>query len=102
MDALPLFCFDRRRRGLISMPEEIDHERRRLLGTVARTIGGGQLGGIGRAMAQSVAARLAVEGEIPSLSGGVGWLNSSPLTAGGLRGKVVLIDFWTYTCVNWR
>jgi len=30
------------------------------------------------------------------------WLNSPPLTAAGLRGKVVLIEFWTYTCVNWR
>jgi len=29
------------------------------------------------------------------------WLNSPPLTAAGLRGKVVLIDFWTYTCINW-
>jgi thiol-disulfide isomerase/thioredoxin len=84
------------------MPEEIDHERRRLLGTVAMTIAAGQLGGIERAMAQTAAARLAVEGEMPSLGGGVGWLNSQPLTAGGLRGKVVLVDFWTYTCVNWR
>jgi len=30
------------------------------------------------------------------------WLNSPPLTAEGLRGKVVLIDFWTYSCINWR
>ena len=29
------------------------------------------------------------------------WLNSEPLTAGGLRGRVVLVDFWTYSCVNW-
>ena len=29
------------------------------------------------------------------------WLNSPPLTASALRGKVVLIDFWTYTCINW-
>jgi hypothetical protein len=29
------------------------------------------------------------------------WLNSLPLTAAGLRGKVVLVDFWTYTCINW-
>ena len=29
------------------------------------------------------------------------WLNSEPLTAAGLRGKVVLVDFWTYSCVNW-
>jgi thiol-disulfide isomerase/thioredoxin len=46
-------------------------------------------------------ARLPDEGELPSLDGATGWLNSPPLTAAGLRGKVVLVDFWTYTCVNW-
>ena len=45
--------------------------------------------------------KLAVEGEMPSLGGATGWLNSQPLTAAGLRGKVVLIDVWTYTCINW-
>ena len=52
--------------------------------------------------ASLVPARLSVEGAFPSLSGAIGWLNSPPLTAESLRGKVVLIDFWTYTCVNWR
>jgi thiol-disulfide isomerase/thioredoxin len=41
------------------------------------------------------------EGNFPSLGGANVWLNSPPLTAAGLRGKVVLIDFWTYTCINW-
>ncbi len=41
-----------------------------------------------------------VEGMLPELSGAVEWLNSPPLTAEGLRGKVVLIDFWTYSCIN--
>src|SRR6202790_3130542 len=45
--------------------------------------------------------QLPIEGEFPSLSGATGWLNSPPLTAAGLRGKVVLIDVWTYTCINW-
>ena len=39
--------------------------------------------------------------EMPSLDSATEWLNSQPLTASGLRGKVVLIDFWTYTCINW-
>jgi len=37
----------------------------------------------------------------PSLAGATGWLNSHPLTPAGLEGKVVLVDFWTYTCINW-
>jgi len=45
--------------------------------------------------------QLPVEGALPSLNGATGWLNSQPLTASGLRGKVVLIDVWTYTCINW-
>ena len=49
----------------------------------------------------SAAARLPIEGEVPSLGGATEWLNSAPLTAAGLRGKVVLIDVWTYTCINW-
>jgi thiol-disulfide isomerase/thioredoxin len=44
---------------------------------------------------------LPIEGDIPSLDGAAGWLNSPPLTPAGLRGKVVLVDFWTYTCINW-
>ncbi len=47
------------------------------------------------------AIRLPVEGEFASLGGATGWLNSPPLTTTGLRGKVVLVDFWTYTCINW-
>jgi thiol-disulfide isomerase/thioredoxin len=46
-------------------------------------------------------ARLPVEGELPSFGGAAGWLNSEPLTPAGLRGKVVLAGFWTYTCNNW-
>ncbi|AOJ00263.1 cytochrome c biogenesis protein DipZ [Burkholderia sp. LA-2-3-30-S1-D2] len=45
-------------------------------------------------------AALPVEGTLPSLDGAVQWLNSPPLTAAGLRGKVVLVDFWTYSCIN--
>ena len=47
------------------------------------------------------AVRLPVEGMMPSLAGATEWLNSPPLTTDGLRGKVVLAGFWTYTCINW-
>ena len=43
---------------------------------------------------------LPVEGSLPSLSGAVEWLNSPPLTPEQLKGKVVLVDFWTYSCIN--
>ena len=42
-----------------------------------------------------------MEGELPSFGGATAWLNSPPLSAADLRGNVVLIDFWTYTCINW-
>ncbi|MGY4769150.1 redoxin domain-containing protein [Kribbella sp. CWNU-51] len=41
------------------------------------------------------------EGRMPALTGATGWLNSAPLTTEGLRGRPVLISFWTYTCINW-
>ena len=41
------------------------------------------------------------QSELASLERANEWLNSRPLTAPALRGKVVLIDFWTYTCINW-
>ncbi|MFL5401437.1 MAG: thioredoxin family protein [Gemmatimonadales bacterium] len=46
-------------------------------------------------------ARLPIEGELPWLGGATGWLNSPRLTPAGLRGKVVLVQVWTYTCINW-
>jgi thiol-disulfide isomerase/thioredoxin len=42
-----------------------------------------------------------LEGELSSLVNATAWLNSQPLTAADLGGKVVLIDVWTYTCINW-
>ncbi len=42
-----------------------------------------------------------VEGHLPGFDGATGWLNSDPLTVDELRGRVVLVDFWTYTCINW-
>ena len=46
-------------------------------------------------------AALPVEGSLPGFDGATGWLNSPPLTEADLHGKVVLTDFWTYTCINW-
>ena len=48
----------------------------------------------------SAATALPVEGDMPSLAGATQWLNSPPLTRESLRGKVVLVDFWTYSCIN--
>lgn len=46
-------------------------------------------------------AALPIEGRLALFAGATRWLNSEPLTPEGLRGRVVLVDFWTYTCVNW-
>jgi thiol-disulfide isomerase/thioredoxin len=54
-----------------------------------------------RATMHPAAVKLPVEGRMPSLDGATGWLNSPPLTAAELRGRVVLVSFWTYTCINW-
>jgi thiol-disulfide isomerase/thioredoxin len=84
------------------MSEEGNGNRRRFLASAAMTIVGTQLGMIRSAKAQSSKTlHLAVEGELPSLGSATAWLNSLPLTAAGLRGKVVLVQFWTYTCINW-
>jgi thiol-disulfide isomerase/thioredoxin len=47
------------------------------------------------------AVRISNQAALASLERADEWLNSPPLTAAELRGKVVLIDFWTYTCINW-
>lgn len=48
---------------------------------------------------QSVSA-LPIQGELPALTGATDWLNSAPVDAARLRGKVVLVNFWTYSCIN--
>src|SRR5690348_2609679 len=76
-----------------------------LLGGAAMTI---SVPFVSRGPLRSIARRLAgqatspsTEGHLASFAGATGWLNSGPLTPEGLRGRVVLVDFWTYTCVNW-
>jgi len=44
--------------------------------------------------------KLPIKGKAPEITGIASWINSEPLTLEGLRGKVVLVDFWTYTCIN--
>ncbi|PRA27967.1 cytochrome c biogenesis protein DipZ [Pseudomonas poae] len=51
-------------------------------------------------MAANHSDTLPIEGALPPLDGAVQWLNSPPLTAEALKGKVVLVDFWTYSCIN--
>jgi thiol-disulfide isomerase/thioredoxin len=102
------------------MFDNFNHHRRnrhRLFGIAAIALAFAVFGVIGSARAQttppdpravkvhpmpSTAIRLPVEGELPSLRNATAWLNSEPLTAAGLRGKVVLVEFWTYSCINWR
>ena len=79
-----------------NVSEAIDRSRRRFLATAAATIAAAQLD-IERAMALT----RPVGGELASLGAATAWLNSPPLTAAGLRDKVVLVSFWTYTCINW-
>jgi peroxiredoxin len=68
-----------------------------------KTIAATQLGMIGCTIQNttSATAELPIEGESPPLVGAIAWLNSHPLTADELLGKVVLINFCTYTCINW-
>ena len=61
-----------------------------------------QIPAAGEAMkvADKASGTLPVEGQLPPLNGAVQWLNSPPLDAQALKGKVVLVDFWTYSCIN--
>jgi thiol-disulfide isomerase/thioredoxin len=68
--------------------------RRRFLGAAALAMAGAQTFRLG--VTQAGAAR-----ELAGLARATGWLNSPKLTAASLAGKVVLVDFWTYTCINW-
>src|SRR5215211_9309728 len=84
---------------------KLTQTRRRFLGGAAMTMSV-PLGK--RGLLRSIVHRLAgeqpalpVEGSLATFAGATGWLNSEPLTPEGLRGRIVLVDFWTYTCVNW-
>ena len=72
------------------MPESVLYGRRRFL-----TAATGLAGGIGALVSGAID-----EGQMPDLGGAAGWLNSAPLSSTSLRGKVVLVNFWTYSCIN--
>jgi thiol-disulfide isomerase/thioredoxin len=79
------------------------HDRRRFFGLAALSLAGAWVG-----TRDSVVHMLTVKpfrpssaSDLASLSGATAWLNSPALTAADLQGKVVLVDFWTYTCINW-
>jgi thiol-disulfide isomerase/thioredoxin len=73
------------------MGETINQQRRRFLAAAAASFGAIRL-----ARAQSDEPR-----PMPSFEGATGWLHSKALTPADLRGRVVLVDFGTYTCINW-
>src|SRR5262245_32685598 len=75
------------------MSEDIDLGRRRLLRMGAMTMVGTQLDGF--------ALNQRAPRELAALGSATEWLNSPRLTPSSLAGKVVLVDFWTYTCINW-
>jgi len=85
------------------MSDFIDHDRRRLLGAGAMAVAGARLGLYDPLMRTTThpPRHVAGEGQLAALRTATAWLNSPPLTAADLRKKVVLIDVWTYTCVNW-
>jgi len=83
------------------MSEEITLSRRRFLGRAATAILVARASTL--ASARTVwGAASGARGPLSSLAGATMWLNSQPLTAAELQNKVVLVDFWTYTCINWR
>jgi thiol-disulfide isomerase/thioredoxin len=86
------------------MSEEIKYHRFRVVGAMSLAIAVAHFGIVGCVRAQSSAKaetiQLPIEGEMPSLDGATEWLNSKPLSAAGLRGKVILVDFWTFSCIN--
>src|SRR5271156_3557887 len=77
------------------MPEADFNSRRRFLRNAAVAIAATGLCGV-----VAIASGMGDEGRMPDLDGAVAWLNSAPLSSKALRGKVVLVNFWTYSCIN--
>ena len=78
------------------MTEGIDHDRRYFLGKGVMTLAAAHLSGFSSAFSAEGASR-----ELAAIDRATEWINSPRLTASSLAGKVVVVDFWTYTCINW-
>ena len=74
----------------------MNYERRHFLASAAGAVAAAQLG-----LFRGIAGAASGRDELASLGAATEWLNSAPLTGASLRGKVVLVSFWTYTCINW-
>jgi thiol-disulfide isomerase/thioredoxin len=78
------------------MAESVDLDRRRVIAQGAMTFAGAQIGAFAAMQAKDRTSR-----EITALGRAADWLNSARLTPSDLAGKVVVVDFCTYTCINW-
>jgi len=85
------------------MSAEIDDARRRFLAGVALTFIGRHLGTMGLMFEKKTLGRalLSSASELDSLQSATAWLNTPRLSAADLRGRVVAVQFWTFTCINW-
>src|SRR5215207_11016348 len=92
------------------MPKRIDDDRRQLLRAAAMSIAAAHAGVFGglvdgndsqTAAAGAQAGRQDASRELVAIGRANEWLNSPRLTPDSLAGKIVLVDFWTYTCINW-
>jgi hypothetical protein len=72
------------------------HDRRAFLGSAAMTLAAAEFGGLGLANVAAGASR-----QLAAVGDATQWLNSAPLSAASLLGKPVLVQFGTYTCINW-
>src|SRR5262249_14135769 len=89
-------------RGALSvMARAVDLGRRRFFGRAAVAVVGLELAMVGSTRSLLHGLGAVADGPVSGLRDATPWLKSPPLTAAGLRGKVVLVDFWTYTCINW-
>ena len=78
------------------MGDGIDWNRRRFLGAAGLTIAAAHFG-----LYRVVNGRMGGPKDLEAIGRATEWLNSPPLAAANLAGKVVLVQFWTYTCINW-